>query len=276
MFSKFLFHKVHFTPLAKKIKVGGTIGLFVFFILLVFQPFGTYSFTMANKTFFLAGYGLVTAVSYMLFFAAGNWLFPKWFTKRKWNLLKELIVFFGVFNIMAFASLVYHHSIIGGYKITLSVYFNFLKYSIAIASIPFFVLYYQKWILSRMTKLNIENVDNLERKTISFYSNNKNELPIVLSEDQILYLKSDGNYIEIFYLVDSKIEKQIIRNTLNNVQSNLPLESFYKIHRSHLVNLSYAKSIELNRSNYELSLKYGEIKLPVSRSVVKTLKLIIV
>ena len=248
---------------------GSIVGFFVFFILLVFQPFGTYDFSMANKSLFLLGYGVISATTYIAFYTLGILLLPKWYNAKNWNLLKELITFFLVFNLMTLACLFYHQQIIGGYYITLPVYFNFLKYSLAVAFLPFFILYYQKWISRRLTIVSEEHNTEPKINIIKFSGTNKNELPVELAENDILYLKSDGNYIEI---VNIAHQKQLIRNTLNNVFAQLPSNNFCKIHRSYIVNLSHIKSISLDGSNYELHLNSSQIKLPVSRSMVKELK----
>lgn len=272
MKKNFLLQNIPLTSLPGQILIGGIIGSLVFFILLVFQPFGTYNFSIAHKTLFLLGYGILTAASYLLFYLFGFLFFPKWFDPQKWNLLKEIVAFFVVFNLMTLACLVYHQQLVGGYYITLPVYFGFLKYSIAVGCLPFLVLYYQKWISSRLTKVDVDIENESENKTVKFCSTNKNESPVELFENEILFLKSDGNYLEIVSLNASKMEKHLIRNTLNNALSQLPIENFMKIHRSYIVNLRYIQAITLDGSNYELQLKDVPTKLPVSRSMVKPLK----
>ena len=275
MKKNFLLHNIPLTLLPGQILIGSIIGSLVFFILLVFQPFGTYDFLIAHKTLFLLGYGILTAASYIIFYLFGFLFFTKWFDAQKWNLLKEIISFFVVFNLMTLVCLVYHQQLIGGYYITFPVYFGFLKYSLAVGCLPFFVLYYQKWISRRLTKVNVEISNEIESTKVKFCSTNKNESPVELFENEILFLKSDGNYLEIVSFIESKVEKQLIRITLNNALAQLPVENFLKIHRSYIVNLRFVQSITLDGSNYEVKLKDVQTKLPVSRSMVKLLKQLI-
>ncbi|MFA9388620.1 MAG: LytTR family DNA-binding domain-containing protein [Prolixibacteraceae bacterium] len=270
MKKNFFQQNIPLTPTKGHLIAGSIVGFFVFFILLVFQPFGTYNFSMTHKTLFLVGYGFIAAGTYIAFYLAGILLLPKCFDAKNWNLLKELITFLLVFNLMTLACLIYHQQFIGGYYITLPVFIGFLKYSLAVGSVPFFVLYYQKWISIRLTIVETNAESN--RSVVKFNSTNKNEMSVNLPEDEILFLKSDGNYIEIVSLANSILKKQLIRNTLNNVLAQLPSDHFCKIHRSYVVNLKHVKRISLDGSNYELHLISNQLKLPVSRSMVKPLK----
>lgn len=273
----FFFHRIPHTPFRQQIAAGGIIGLLVFFILLVFQPFGTYGFSIANKSLFLFGYGVINALSYIGFYAAGFLLLPRWFSFSNWNLMKEATCLILVLLLMTMSSLLYHHQFVGDYKLNISAFLNFLKYSGAVAVVPFSILYYQKWIHFKLTQSVSEKVNGNEpaAQTITFNSNNKNEPSVTLPENEILFIKSEGNYIEVVKWDQQTIQRYLIRNTLNNVLAVLPDRKFSKIHRSFVVNLHFADKIILNSSVYELNLSVMDQKLPVSRSMVKELKQLI-
>lgn len=272
----FLFHRIPLTPFKKQLAAGSVIGLLIFFILIVFQPFGTYGFSIPNKSLFLFGYGVINASSYICFYAAGFLLFPRWFSFSNWYLLKEATCLILVLLLMTMASLLYHHQFIGTYKLNLSAFLNFLKYSSAVAVVPFSILYYQKWIHFQLTQRVNENSGTENPiQIITFDSNNKNEPSITLPENEILFIKSEGNYIEIVKWDQQIIQRHLIRNTLNNVLAVLPDHKFCKIHRSFVVNLLFAERVVLNGSAYELNLSVMDQKLPVSRSMVKNLRQLI-
>lgn len=273
----FIFRHIPLTPFRQQLISGGIIGLLVFFILLVFQPFGTYGFSIANKSLFLFGYGAINTLCYIGFYTAGFLFFPRWFSFSNWNLLKEAICLILALLLMTMASLLYHHQFVGNYQLNLSVFLNFLKYSSAVAVVPFSVLYYQKWIYFKLTQRINENSDETgnTNQTITFDSNNKNEPSLSLPENEILFIKSEGNYIEIVKWDQQTIQRHLIRNTLNHVLAVLPDHKFCKIHRSFVVNMHFADKIVLNGSVYELNLSVVDQKLPVSRSMVKELKQLI-
>lgn len=269
-----LFRHIPHTPLKQQLVAGGIIGLMVFFILLVFQPFGTYGFSMANKSLFLFGYGIIAALCYIAFYTAGHLLFPRWFSSARWSVIKEAACLIFVVLLLTLASLIYHHQVIGNYTMNGLAFLNFLKYSVSVALVPFSVLYYQKWIQFRLVVRTPFSADEPANKTqsITFISNNKNEPSVTLPENEIVFIKSEGNYIEVMHWNGEKLQRYIIRNTLNNVLSVLPEQLFGKIHRSYVVNLNFAEKVLLSGSSYELCLAGFDQKLPVSRSMVKDLK----
>ncbi|MGJ8592543.1 MAG: LytTR family transcriptional regulator DNA-binding domain-containing protein [Aquaticitalea sp.] len=63
----------------------------------------------------------------------------------------------------------------------------------------------------------------------------------VLDSNSILYVKSDGHYVE--YHLDSKAIPEVDRNKLSEVLKQLPTESFVRIHNSYIVNIQHIKII---------------------------------
>lgn len=272
--TNFLFRHIPLTPLKQQFVAGGIIGLMVFFILLVFQPFGTYGFSMANKSLFLFGYGVIASLCYATFYTAGYLFFPRWFSSANWSIIKEAACLILVVLLLTLVSLLYHHQVIGNYKVDVMAFLNFLKYTVSIALVPFSVLYYQKWIQLKLVERTPIGNNETEKSAqlITFKSNNKNEPSVTLPENEIVFIKSEGNYIEVMHWNGANLQRHIIRNTLNNVLSVLPEQLFCKIHRSYVVNLNFAEIVLLNGSSYELCLAGFDQKLPVSRSMVKVLK----
>ena len=59
-----------------------------------------------------------------------------------------------------------------------------------------------------------------------------------ISIDEILYLTADRSYT-LIYLTNNK--NVIVSKGLNEVEELLPPENFFRIHKSHSVNLAYVK-----------------------------------
>ncbi len=74
---------------------------------------------------------------------------------------------------------------------------------------------------------------------------------IVVSD--IDYIKSDGNYVEIF----SQGTKRVLKETLKNMEAKLPQGDFFQAHRSYLVNVNRIESIGGN------FIKVGGNEVPV-------------
>jgi DNA-binding LytR/AlgR family response regulator len=79
---------------------------------------------------------------------------------------------------------------------------------------------------------------------------------VKLRVDEIRYLKSDNNYVEIYV----KEKMKLVRCKLKEVQEFLPADKFVQIHRSHVVNI---EKIEKFGSGFVIM---GADRLPVSSS----------
>lgn len=90
-----------------------------------------------------------------------------------------------------------------------------------------------------------------------------NNETIFINHTGLLYVKSDGNYLELFTLD----KKYVIRSTIEQLLSDLDSPIFERIHRSIIVNKNYIVSV----SPSTVSLK-NNITLPLSRSFSKQLK----
>lgn len=252
---------------------GIVIGFCVFLILAIFQPFGTFEFSMRNKLLFLAGYGVICTAIYIAYYFLIMTLIKKWFAPLKWNIVKEITTIIPVLILISMVSLYYHHEVIGGYDIGMGDVFYFFRISLAVAVIPFSVLLYRKWLKSSLTTIVPPESDT--DYSVTFNSNNKNEKPVTVVSSGLLYVKSEGNYIEIVRKNNDGMKTHLIRNSLNQVESILPERDFIKIHRSFIVNTKYIDSISLSGSSYTVRLEGVDVKLPVSRSMVKVVRVIL-
>ena len=92
----------------------------------------------------------------------------------------------------------------------------------------------------------------------------------IIKYDEIIYLKSKGNYIELA----GKTREIRILGLLKNIEPRLPESQFVRIHRQTILNLSYLKSIELNFHNsYTATLKDSKTaSLNIGRRYLNTLR----
>ena len=97
-----------------------------------------------------------------------------------------------------------------------------------------------------------------EESLLTLKGDNKLDILKILPDD-IVCISSADNYVEVNYLVNGKLNKKLLRNTLKNIQKDVP--HLFKIHRSHIINLSHF--IEWNDSS---SIKLTETEVPVSKN----------
>jgi DNA-binding LytR/AlgR family response regulator len=101
-------------------------------------------------------------------------------------------------------------------------------------------------------------------------SSNKSKLKVkhnnevnYINPSDLLYIKSDGNYLEVFTFE----KKYLIRNTLDQLLLELDSPSFERIHRSIVINKDHILSV----STAMVTLT-GNIELPISRTFSKRIK----
>nr|MCU0404359.1 LytTR family DNA-binding domain-containing protein [Chitinophagaceae bacterium] len=83
----------------------------------------------------------------------------------------------------------------------------------------------------------------------------------LINPDDILYVKSDGPYSH-FIFTDKR--KMVISKTLKEAEEVLPVNDFFRIHNSYLINLKYIRQY-IRGEGGEVILTNGE-SIPVARS----------
>jgi len=107
-------------------------------------------------------------------------------------------------------------------------------------------------------------------KTVLVAENDK--IALQVDPMDLFFVMSEGNYVEVFYYQNRKVQKELIRNSLKAIEEQLSASVFFRCHNRFLVNLHHILKIEGNARNFELTLMNIEEKIPVSRS--KSYKLI--
>jgi hypothetical protein len=108
-------------------------------------------------------------------------------------------------------------------------------------------------------------------KPILLASDNGKER-LSLQPDQLLYVESVGNYVEVHWLnlgepPHRTTQKTILRSTLKDVADALAVyPQFFRCHRAYLVNINAVCRTEGNARGYQLRVTDSAASVPVSRS----------
>jgi hypothetical protein len=251
-------------------------------IMLYFQPFGVNFLASPKDGYFVLVIGLVSAATFFFSTLVLPGLFPKLFESDRWTVRKELIwnaLMFAVlitgftlsalfFRILSFQSLTIFRS--GALALLPLVLFNLMNYNNSLKSKVVQVIDSGRHWLAEERK----GTHSTTTEHIRIESENGKE---VFEEDlkSIILIQSASNYIEIFYREGAIIRKQMIRQTLNNVESLLSkFSSIKKCHRCCLVNMDQITRLTGSYPNYTLEVNGLDFRIPVSRqNVVKFRKL---
>ncbi|WP_188443243.1 LytR/AlgR family response regulator transcription factor [Planktosalinus lacus] len=93
-----------------------------------------------------------------------------------------------------------------------------------------------------------------------------NKIALQVTPIDVCFIKSEGNYVEVFYYQNQKIQKELIRNSLKTIEEQVADFDFFRCHNRFLVSLHHIQKVEGNARNFELILENIEEKIPVSRS----------
>ena len=94
---------------------------------------------------------------------------------------------------------------------------------------------------------------------------------LIFYPSQLIYAESDGNYMVFHLLVNDKLTKKMIRNSMSDVERQLSdFPEFFRTHRAFMVNLKKVTAKKGNSSGYQLKLSDTDFEIPVSRQNTKS------
>lgn len=280
---------------------GLAMGVFIALVLIVFQPFGTAEAEIKNKNLFLSGYGLIVAVG----FWSSGLFFRYYLVDQQWTVGKQILFTSICFWLGITVAYFYVH-LLGGtpswntygifvhnagaisffliIAMTLTDYVIKLKrYSRGAAT--FNAEFREKGTISSgsapkepgLTAEKTTSGNEVASTSADFLSSpatekvsikDEQDRPVVsLPTSHIWCLRSDRNYVDVFYLdASGEPAKLTVRNTLTKVNDGLP-SGFISCHRSYIVRAGGVESVTGNAQGYQLHHPaFPDCPVPVSRS----------
>ena len=108
------------------------------------------------------------------------------------------------------------------------------------------------------------------RGLISFYDE-RGELQLSVTKDNLLYIESADNYINIWYMKGNLPKKLMLRNTLKRTAELLADTHVMRCHRGYMVNMEQVKVLRREKDNFYLELGIEGVKdIPVSKTYGET------
>lgn len=256
---------------SKTLKDTGIITSIIYFIFVSLEPFGFSS--DYNKylilTLFCGMYGTV-------YFANVAFLFPffnKLLNIQHWYSYSFILSYIWVVLVIAFLHHVLQNFLNELPLIHYTSLIQNLKNAFLLGLIPSaalgcwkYIEFLRKEIRKKSTDLSKLLKDFPYQQSIEQISPSSTKL-FALKPDDILYMKSDDNYVIVHYMSGSSISKELIRNTLKYYSKNLSFP-FLRVHRSYLVNFNKVKKIDGNMQGLQLSLMNTTTTIPVSKTYV--------
>lgn len=269
---RFLNTKYHQNYILKSPYLGAVIiFVFCFGFLFLYKPHGTHEAQHLSYTATMAIYCFVIAVSAVLFIQTIKKI--KYFSDCKdWTLLKELIsivlVLFGIGIAIYFTAFLVE---VPAHRWNFPTFFDSCQEAFLIGIVPFLffsIVNYRSFGMPTIIPLENEptasTTECLEKSVEIISKLKKEKLSFIPS--QLLYATSDGNYVVFYLNRNNKVEKEIIRNAISEIDQQLSQIPFLmRTHRAFIVNMKEVRMKKGNMLGYQLKISGIEHEIPVSR-----------
>ncbi len=260
-------------------------GLIAFLLISLFAPFGFQGLDIGNRLLFGLIMGLLSSLSIVLVVFGVRKLLPNWMMEDNWTLGKEIVLF--VLVVATICLLIFFSFVLFDLSSSapMVVFKRVVLYTTVISIFPITILVlfeqysFQKQCAKKAVELN-ESLSVESRSTLAhrystgnlLFEAENGKVELQLDPDKLLYLKADGNYVEVFYLDQhNQVRKKLIRNRLKGLLEVLPSRQFFHAHKSYIVNGNQIERVEGNARNFELAIYGTDVLVPVSRSNSKVL-----
>jgi hypothetical protein len=264
------------------------IGLFIFLFLTVFKPFeaGKYSTDPLLCMAINLGFGLISFIVGFVYDAAVPKLFPGLFFSERIRNRHIVPYIFGLLFLIGLANAFYFHAVHHGESTLLQDVLGFQFYTVAIGVFPvvFVILLQNYWHLRE----HIRKAEAINRELAGVHKLDAEtqpaDQPVVLASDndketirvpaaRLLFVKSAGNYVEVYTDENDTVRKRLIRSTIKAVEDRLaPNPSILRCHRAYLINVLNIRRVTGDSQGFRVAIRNTDLQVPVSRGYLKQFK----
>lgn len=255
------------------------IGVFITLFLYFFAPMEVDTYP-GNIFLLCCGYGLVTILVGLAYDFVALKIIKVERDLPSWTFKKWILHVIGLLTCIAITNYLFTAYISFGTLFNISTFFQIIASTWVIGIFP--VVFSGVVIQLRNYKANQIHAANIsdrlpnkiaptENLVSIFSQNKKNQLEVNLSD--LLFVEAMQNYVSIYFKKEDKVQKEIIRTTLSNVEKQLSDTPIIRCHRSYLVNPNQIQKVEGNAQGLRLTLNHLENQfVPVSRKFIPALK----
>ncbi|WP_276388945.1 LytTR family transcriptional regulator DNA-binding domain-containing protein [Eudoraea chungangensis] len=240
--------------------IAALLGCILASIMIFLRPFDTDGFDSEFRNLTLSGFGFLFSLAYLI----NARLERRWYilNKNVWTIKDEVFSFISLVLISSVPIHAYNQIFLNNFFSRNLGFDSYIEHGIwffANSLIPIMVFIFPFYLYFRNRVGKSSSSESPDE--ITFMGLNKEE-KIVLLKNDVLFVKSSENYVEIFYEQDGSLNHSTFRNTLREINKQAPF--LKRCHRSYLINLSNIKAVNGNSHNASLEFKLGEISVPLS------------
>jgi hypothetical protein len=252
-----------------------TVGLLLYLLLIIYQPFGTSQFEHRYKYLLLFPYALLASFAFSTVNLAARKI------KRDWTVGLELFKMFLIFLFMSGLFYFYNSLFLSKVKLSFENFLYMFWYTTALG-FPIAIIYMMSRYIFLHKKYKpvditippsnepivakVDEVEVADLPTPLRISADYGNWQLDMKPDDFVYAEAVDNYCFIHYYRNGSIQKEIIRISLTKLLNQVQTEAIQRVHRSFIVNLRKVTRFKGNASGYKLSLENVDNEVMVSRS----------
>lgn len=242
-------------------------GIFVALFLNIFQPF-----TVNNQdgswvfSFLIAGYGLLATLIILLTEFVIRPMSNYWFGVKKEGIWMEVFWYTWHFVTVGLGMMLYRVFLCYGtlfWPPTAEV-MTMLYRTLMIGFIPMILLMMARKVKQQRTLIqNLDHQVPVPGKILLSGENGKEQL--LLPSEDLLYISSSDNYVEVHFEQKGHLRRMILRSTMTRMEALLQTQThIVRSHRSYIVNLHQIASFRAKGKGLQLTLRQWDHSIPVS------------
>lgn len=156
--------------------------------------------------------------------------------------------------------------------LTIDYYLITFKYTLLIAIIPYIVSLLVLFALQKhqLARFLSKMKDSRPLSDNMPIEDEKGKVILTLHPDHLLLLKSEDNYVDVYYLLGGKVKKELVRTTLKKIEEKCSYSGLIRVHRSYAINVKHVSSSRKTAKGYLLQFDVlPDLQIPVSASYQK-------
>lgn len=238
---------------------------------------------LLSKYWVSIGFGFVVFISFLLVFQIVPALFVKPSKKNNWIVADEIKIIFLLLSVMVSFIYIYFISISCTPQFFISQRFlkkMFLYFFSAAIPFALLVVWVNYTVILRQNLAKIKEQNQLLQKNVKQTKNKTQDKIIIpskvkkeeieLNVDNLLFVKSEGNYITVYQRAQNMVSHSLYRISLLDFQKHISVyPNIMQVHRSYLVNIQNISYTQGNARNYQLFFNHYDGFVPVSRNKFK-------
>lgn len=142
-----------------------------------------------------------------------------------------------------------------------------IKYTLLGICLPYsfaILIIYYKNQRKEIKQLKTKIWQPSEKLLLSF-KNEKGKIKFSVLSKDLLLLESTDNYVSVYYLLEDKVQRKLLRNTLKKLENSLEEKSIIRCHRSFMVNSKNIEFAQKEGKKFSIKIKKMDQAIPVSQ-----------